>query len=529
MNERVCIPLDPTSNGVSKAARPEFVTRNSQRLMFLVLGLAWVLPLPAKALDATEIVSLVNSVVEPLGMSIITSDATAVPRQDSSGIDVFLHRVALKSGPAETIALGDVTLESVKVADTGGYTIGRIQLPNLDLRDPLTTIVTNDVILLNCNVPKKSGALMPDDFMFCEGFQTGPVLIKDGQVDMFSFDRLEFNLTRMDGTAGLNFSGYLKNDLLYSMATERPETERLLIALGLTEIRSSENFSGSWHFPTGRFRLNENHIDIPDVGKISVAFDMAGLTQAWIKSFLTPQWEETHVDPDGALEDMDSAVSVLLAQLTLSGFSVEFQDNSLTRRAIDYFATHQGTSTEVAEMAVNATFSQFSKSLLPTDFAAAAGSALTRYIEEPNNIRIWAEPQKPVTFSKILETVESEPKAIIDLLNVSLSVNDRDRNSTYLERRNDLGIVAFCSGQGLLIPDAERYFRMIVQQTFRDPVHTSDGDVHEQKGREGIVFLQGYEQFVNDYAAAKGVGLQEVCDQYKIGINLMKRSVLNQK
>lgn len=95
-------------------------------------------------------------------------------------------------------------------------------------------------------------------------------------------------------------------------------------------------------------------------------------------------------------------------------------------------------------------------------------------------------------------------------------------DSFYLERRNDLGLVAYCSEHGMLPDDSYRYFKAGMDEIFGQTRNTPEGDLHERKGREGRAYLQGEEQSIEDLAAANEVDVAEVCDQYKVHISLGK-------
>jgi hypothetical protein len=93
-------------------------------------------------------------------------------------------------------------------------------------------------------------------------------------------------------------------------------------------------------------------------------------------------------------------------------------------------------------------------------------------------------------------------------------------DSAYLERRNDHGIVVYCSGKDLLDPDAEQFFKVGTDEIFGEVENTPEADLHEQKGRDGMSYLQGEEQSLADLAEANGVSVAEVCGQYKAQITL---------
>lgn len=99
---------------------------------------------------------------------------------------------------------------------------------------------------------------------------------------------------------------------------------------------------------------------------------------------------------------------------------------------------------------------------------------------------------------------------------------------SYLEKRNDLGIIAFCSGKGLLAEDSETFFQISIDEIYGEMPDSEEADLHEQKGRDGISYLQGDEQSLDDLAAANNVDVAAVCDQYKSQVTL-GRMIAKQK
>lgn len=98
----------------------------------------------------------------------------------------------------------------------------------------------------------------------------------------------------------------------------------------------------------------------------------------------------------------------------------------------------------------------------------------------------------------------------------------QDSDPVYLEKRNDLGLVAYCSEHDMLPKDSERFFKLGIDEVHGRHADTPEGDLHERKGREGIAYLQGEEQSIGDMAAAYQVDVAEVCAQYKLPISLGK-------
>ena len=98
----------------------------------------------------------------------------------------------------------------------------------------------------------------------------------------------------------------------------------------------------------------------------------------------------------------------------------------------------------------------------------------------------------------------------------------QDGDAFYLEKRNDLGLVAYCSERGMLPEEGYRFFKAGMDEIFGPRPETPEGKLHEAKGRAGIAYLQGEEQTIEEMAADYEVDVVEVCGQYKSHISLGK-------
>jgi len=113
------------------------------------------------------------------------------------------------------------------------------------------------------------------------------------------------------------------------------------------------------------------------------------------------------------------------------------------------------------------------------------------------------------------------------LLSSVTTLAQNNEHPAYLERLNDQGIVAYCSDLGFLEPDSEKFFRVGTEAIFGEVESSAEADLHEQKGRDGISYLQGDEQSLEDLAAANEVDVKEVCEQYKSQVMLGRMMAKN--
>jgi len=119
------------------------------------------------------------------------------------------------------------------------------------------------------------------------------------------------------------------------------------------------------------------------------------------------------------------------------------------------------------------------------------------------------------------------PTLTILLLFSISALSQTNADEAYLERQNDQGIVAYCIAQGFLEPDSEEFFHVGTVAIFGEVAPSPEAELHVQKGRDGISYLQGDEQSLEDLAAANDVDVKTVCKQYKSQVTLGRMMAKN--
>ncbi|MGU3575496.1 hypothetical protein ACLBWZ_08180 [Brucellaceae bacterium C25G] len=115
------------------------------------------------------------------------------------------------------------------------------------------------------------------------------------------------------------------------------------------------------------------------------------------------------------------------------------------------------------------------------------------------------------------------------LLSPIISFAQVNTDPAYLERRNDEGIVTYCIQLGFLENDSEEFFRVGTEAIFGEVETSAEADEHEQKGRDGISYLQGDEQSLDDLAEANEVEVKDVCEQYKPQVTIGRMMAKNKE
>jgi hypothetical protein len=182
--------------------------------------------------------------------------------------------------------------------------------------------------------------------------------------------------------------------------------------------------AGSWSPTDGRTALDTFDITIADAGTIGLAFEVSGYTPAFMKALQDMQ-RQSAAQPGGQMDAAQSmAMLGLMQQLTFIRAEISFDNDQLTERALDFMADQQ--SVERGDVAGQA------KAMLPfvlmqlndPAFTASVSSAVSAYLDDPQNLTIRAAPAAPVPMALLAAGAMSAPQALIQQLNVTVTANE---------------------------------------------------------------------------------------------------------
>ncbi|NVK34279.1 MAG: hypothetical protein HWE23_07355 [Rhodobacteraceae bacterium] len=193
-------------------------------------------------------------------------------------------------------------------------------------------------------------------------------------------------------------------------ALDRKE-KRTLEGLGYEAATFDVRGFMSWSPEEGTVDLDDLSVDLQDGGSLRMSFSLGGFTEELMASLQ---------DPD--TEDSSDAMSTLQA-LKLNKFSANFEDNSLTQRALKLRGEQLGGDESTAIKEVETTLPMMLSMLNNEAFSKSIQSALSTFMEDPQNLSITATPPQPVSAAEILGLVLLSPQMIPTLLNAKVSAN----------------------------------------------------------------------------------------------------------
>lgn len=375
---------------------------------------------PAFALDGADVLKKINAAYNVQGAEIAAKSVVV----DGSNVTLSGVTFGQPADPTKQIPVGNVTLEGVEEAN-GGYTVETMKFDNVDYKQENVAISASDIYLSGLVIPGSTNTGKLDSMLFYDEAHSGPVTVTVDGKEAFSLAETKGTMTKSDDNStvsfDLNATGF-KADL--SGVTD-PKTKDAIDKLAVQKLAGEMTMSGSWEVASGTVDIEEYALDLDNVGRLNMAFGFSGYTLDFIKS-MQEAVKAQAANPNKEQADQAASLAMLglMQQLSFINAEVSFEDDSITKRAIDYTASQQGMTGDQLSQTIKGMVPLMMASLNVPELQNAVSTAVNAYIDDPKNFTISAAPAKPVPFPMIMGAAMGAPNTLPGVLGVTVSAND---------------------------------------------------------------------------------------------------------
>ena len=374
---------------------------------------------PAMALDADDFATKLSAMTSQTGTRL--SFAAVEP----DGSTIVLKSVRVDSPGEPSFTLGDITFKGVEEEDDGSYYVSQAVFAAIETSEGDNTVSIDGIEVSGLTVPVDSAAGGLDSMLWYEGFSTGEISVENKGATVFSMAGLDLDVERAEDASQVKVT-MTGSDLEIDLSkVEDPKAKDALKQLGYETVTGDLKLDGSWDSQSGIINLEEYSLALDDVGRLALSLEISGYTAEFITSMQQAQTAAAaNPDPQAAQQAMGFAMLGMLQQLSFKSASIQFQDDSVTGKALDYAGKQQGVSGE--QMGQSLKFmlplmlGQLGIPALQQQIAAAASA----YLDNPQTFTITAKPANPVAVPVIMGAGMGDPKSLVDLLNVQITAND---------------------------------------------------------------------------------------------------------
>lgn len=374
----------------------------------------------AFALDGTDLVTKINAAYSLQGASIkpdsVTVDGTSV---------TLVGVTVVATGNPQGLKVGDVKMDGVADDGKGGYTIETVTFPNVSSTNEGVTVTASNLTLGGVTIPADATKNDVDSLIMYETGHAGPVSItKDGK-EVASLAETTANMTARDDKSGFDFdfaATGLKADLT---TVDDPKSKEVIDKLALQTIDGGITMNGSWDLKPGTIDIEEFAFDFKNVGRLNLAFGLSGYTLDLVRQMQESlKAMEANPNKEEAQQATGLAMMGLMQQMTFDSASISFEDDSITKRVLEYVGSQQGMSGDQFAQALKAMVPIGVAQLNIPELQAAVTTAVTAYLDDPKSLTISAAPEKPVAFPVIMGAAMGAPNTLPQVLGVTVSAND---------------------------------------------------------------------------------------------------------
>ncbi|RWX75824.1 hypothetical protein EPK99_19275 [Neorhizobium lilium] len=386
----------------------------------LLAGVALtILAGPAFALDGNDLLAKVNKALAIQGGT-IEAQSIAV-----NGDHVILTGTSFNpSGATERLPIGTVTLDGVK-DDAGGYSIDKVTFPNFSTSKEGSTVSVSDITMSGVTVPGDASTGGFDSLLLYDEAHSGPMTVAVDGKTIFAVAETNVTTALSDDSSGLDFDLNLKGMKADLSVIDDPQTKEAVTALGLTSLDGKMTVSGNWTQNDGTVDIKEYSLDFAKVGRLNLAVSLSGYTLDFIRSAQeTAKAMEANPDKQEAQQAANLAMLGLMQRLTFNSAQIRFEDDGITKRALDYAGKKQGTTGEqMAQMVKAMTPLMLAQYNIP-ELQNMLSSAVNTFLDKPGALTVDAEPANPVPFPMIMGAAMGAPNTLPKVLGVKVSAND---------------------------------------------------------------------------------------------------------
>jgi hypothetical protein len=389
---------------------------------------ALIVAQPALAFEADAVLERFSAVMEFSGNKIEFGPATV------SGDTITVEGATMDVPGGEPVVFDEtITFSGVTEGEGGNFTIRTVSIPDVEIiegsKKSETVFTLKDVRASDIWLPPPGEVTVEHVVQSFGSVSTGPLTFTNMGATVFSYDSLlasyDFSFDNDDVLAKVDSTFAIANIKvdLTPLKDEDPSSAALIEGLGLTTISGELKQTVQWTLADGRMVMDEFLIDLADVGTLNSTLDISGFTLPLLEKISVLSASAANATNSEEAEAQAMVTGLELAQaLSISGFTLRYDDAGLVDRTLEVFAEKAGVSKE-----------QFASSLKPmvrmtlgqigipaiVDLVAPPVEA---FLDQPGNIELKISPPTK-TSMLILAAGAANPASLIKTLGITVIAN----------------------------------------------------------------------------------------------------------
>ncbi|NRG18908.1 hypothetical protein HPQ64_14540 [Rhizobiales bacterium] len=389
----------------------QFGLRNTALAATLVCATA--LSWPAAAFDPTgnETADHFLKTVEA-GRATIRSIGSV--SQDGDGIRIGDLSVDIKENEKTAkLVVGETLLQNASILDNDRLSIGLLEMTTITIEADdggltVQSLKTTDTVMPSPEEVSKASANNAIAPLYRSAEVNG-IEIRTEDQGAVPIEQIKITVDSLEGdlpTAGaISLRG-----LKVSREELDDDGKKMLDDLGYDEVNISVHGVGRWTPDDGKLNMEMISISGEDVADLSLSARINGVTRE-----LVEQLDKAQGNPQAAMG--------LLQGLSIEHLSIDLQNKSVVERLLEKQAREAGTDRSAFVGQLTGALPLMLSILNNPQFQEKVATALSAFLQEPNSLRVIANPANPVPVAQIIGAAMVAPQTLPDILGVDIQAN----------------------------------------------------------------------------------------------------------
>jgi len=392
----------------------------------LVVCLAvWTLPA-----SAAEVPDVVRVLFDSWKTRLPAEPTYESIKDDGSG-NISISKLKLEQAAAGgttgmTLTIDEIRLQTVNERGNGIYEVGDASFAGSKM-----AIVDSAGTLFSVTVPKGTAAGwylkdIGDTPAPMEAYRASTTIARKMSSGPMAIEVRGHTIT-VDGynstwdgdpeTGAGRFTAKLANVVIPETALAQFDTAGTLKQLGYSDIAFDITGDGEMKVADNKVGLDITVAYIgKDMGVVSLSADVSDIPVAALT-------ENLEARTAGRIPDY-TALMPELQNVSVSGLSFRFEDNSITRKLLPMIAALQGLDEATMKASAGAMLQLSLMQLGNQAFTDQAVGAVNSFLKDPRSITLEIKPPAPIKVEELMMLNPATPGEAIDKLGVSVSAND---------------------------------------------------------------------------------------------------------
>ena len=386
---------------------------------------------PAFALDSDDFIAKVKAAYDDAGITFTHGDIQT--KGDSALVikDVVFSPSAEISDELEGFEQKqpvEVSFSDIQENEDGSYVVGELLLKDATFMAEDLAWTIGSYEEHNLHIPATPDMSNPSGWLYGENSQVEDVTLDYKGETILSMPSAEGMQTFDAETQTAGFTaktGDISLDLT-NVDDLDPDFRNYLETLDLLKSTSTFDLAGTWNIVSGDLDVSSYNLSVEDVGTLKVSFGITGFTLDMLNTLdeMPDDVDEDATASEDGMDPYQEQMMELGQQIGVSGLSIRFEDDSITRRLMQLMEDDLDVTTEEVVTDINNDINTSLSALNMPDLANMVTSAVETYFNDPQSFEVSIAPQMQMPVLAIFMAGAAAPQSVPQLLNLEIKAND---------------------------------------------------------------------------------------------------------